>query len=63
MKKYHVEVDWSGYSRGYSVYEVYADSAEEAEDMYYEGERIEHDVVRDDTEKEGVLATLAEENK
>jgi cell pole-organizing protein PopZ len=49
-KKFKVQVEWSGYSRGYSVYEVEAESEEEALECYYEGNQIERNVVRDDTE-------------
>lgn len=49
-KKFKVQVEWSGYSRGYSVYEVEAESEEEALECYYEGNQIECNVVRDDTE-------------
>lgn len=49
-KKFKVQVEWSGYSRGYTVYEVEADSEEAALENYYEGNQLEHNVVRDDTE-------------
>lgn len=49
-KKFKVQVEWSGYSRGYSVYEVEAENEEEALECYYEGNQIERNVVRDDTE-------------
>jgi len=52
MAKFLVSVEWSGYSRGYSVYEVEAECAKEAEDNYYSGVQTEHEVIRDDTEKE-----------
>ena len=51
-KKFKVQVEWSGYSRGYSVYEVEAESEEEALECYYEGNQIERNVVRDDTEEQ-----------
>ena len=50
--KYKIELDWSGYSRGFSVYEVEAESEDEARESWYEGKRTHHEVVRDDTEKE-----------
>lgn len=53
MPKFLVTRDWSGYSRGYTTYEVEAESAEEARDNYYSGEQVEHEVVRDDTETSG----------
>ena len=52
MPKYKIKIDWSGYSRGVSTYVVEAGSEEEAREIWYEGERTEHNVVRDDTEKE-----------
>jgi hypothetical protein len=52
MKTYDVEVEWSGYSRGYSVYRVTARSEKEAKNEWYNGERIAHGVVRDDTDAE-----------
>ena len=48
--KYVVKVSWSGYSRGYATYEVYADDEDEAKKYYYEGVEVERVVVRDDTE-------------
>jgi hypothetical protein len=50
MKTYDVEVEWSGYSRGCSTYRVKAESAEAAKENWWYGERIVHEVVRDDTE-------------
>lgn len=52
MPKYKVEVNWGGYSRGTSVWEVEAENEEEADEMYFMGKRVEHKVVRDDTEGE-----------
>lgn len=49
--KYRVTVDWSGYSRGVSTYEVEAKTPEEAKKYWFEGDRIAHAVTRDDTEK------------
>ena len=49
---YIVRAEWSGYSRGYSVYEVAADNEQDALDSYSEGDRVGHYVVRDDTEVE-----------
>jgi hypothetical protein len=50
MPKFKVTTQWSGYSRGYSVNLVEAKTAEEAKELWYEGEEIERTVVRDDTE-------------
>ncbi len=52
MKKFKVKFDWSGYSRGYAVYEVEAETEEEAKETFYEGKEIERVVVRDDTERD-----------
>jgi hypothetical protein len=54
MKTYDVEVQWSGYSRGYTVYRVKAESAEAANDTFWDGEQIAHETVRDDTETQEV---------
>lgn len=56
MKKFRVKFDWSGYSRGYSVYEVEAETAEEAKETFYDGKKVEHEVVRDDTERDDMEA-------
>ncbi len=53
-KKFTVQVEWSGYSRGYTVYEVEAFSEEDAKENYYEGNEISREVVRDDTERNEV---------
>ena len=50
--KYEVKCQWSGYSRGVSIYIVEAESEEEARELWYEGDRAYHKVVRDDTEVE-----------
>jgi hypothetical protein len=54
MKTYDVEVQWSGYSRGYSVYRVKAESAEVAQKDWWDGEQVVHETVRDDTEVQEV---------
>ena len=61
-KTFTVQVEWSGYSRGYTVYEVEASSEEEAKENYYEGEQISREVVRDDTEAQDV-SIVAPSNK
>ena len=57
--KYKVSVEWGGFSRGTSIWLVEADSVEEAEDNYYDGEMISKTVVRDDTEAHERSAVLA----
>jgi len=52
MTKFNVEVEWSGYSRGTALWEVEAESEEDARENYYEGKRIQREIVRDDTEEE-----------
>jgi len=52
MQTFRVYVNWSGYSRGKSVYDVKANDIDEARETWYEGYRISHTVVRDDTEAE-----------
>jgi hypothetical protein len=54
MKKYIATIEWSGYSRGISEYEIEAENPEAAMELWYEGKRTYHDVVRDDTEKDVV---------
>ncbi len=48
--KFKVRVEWSGYSHGYSIYEVEADSEDEAIENWCEGIKIESTTVRDDIE-------------
>lgn len=52
MAKFKVEVPFSGYSRGYKVYTVEADSASEAIEKASDWDYIDEDicVVRDDTD-------------
>lgn len=52
MAKFEIKTVWSGYSRGTATYIVEADNEECAKEMWYEGERVQHEVVRDDTEAE-----------
>lgn len=61
MPKYRVEVDWEGYSRGFSEYIIEADSIEEAKDNFWAGEKVFSETVRDDTEKEAQFAEEIEE--
>ncbi len=58
MNKYLVEVEWSGYSRGYASYEVDAENEEAASKDYMSGKETERDVVRDYTEKEDSAVSL-----
>ena len=66
LKTYEVTVDFSGYSRGYEVIEVEAESEEAAEeaaeDNWYDGREILHKIVRDDREHEFRSIKLIEEN-
>ena len=54
MAKYEVEVPFSGYVRGTKIFEVVADSPEEAisKARGYEYDDEHMDVVRDDTDTE-----------
>ena len=52
MKKYKVSVEWSGYSRGTAIYEVYAEDEEDAREIYWSGRRVSNSINRDDTERE-----------
>lgn len=55
MKKFIVTKDWSGYSRGYTKYEVEAHDEDHAKAICESrGVEIEHDTVRDDTETDYV---------
>lgn len=60
-KTFVFNVPYSGYSRGYDVYEIVADNEGEAlallRDGVY-GEKVERVVVRDDTETEWDEAEL-----
>ena len=48
--KYKVEVEHYGYVRGYQMWSVEADSAQEAKDTFQDGQIISDDIVRDDRE-------------
>ncbi len=52
MPEFEINISWSGYSRGLSKYLVEADTEEEAKEIYYEGKKVYHEVVRDDTDSE-----------
>ena len=51
MQTYQVRVPFEGYSRGYIIYEVEAESEREALRYPTDGLEINRDIVRDDTEK------------
>ena len=52
MPKFEIKTEWGGYSRGTATYIVEADNEAEAKELWYRGEQIQHEVVRDDTENE-----------
>jgi len=58
--KFKVRREWSGYSRGYSIFEVEAENKEMASEQWYEGKVIEHKVVRDDTETNELIVKEVE---
>ncbi len=58
MPKYSVTLEWSGYSRGTSTYEVEAENKEDALENYDCGRLIYNEIVRDDREKEATEAEL-----
>jgi hypothetical protein len=47
-----VKIEWSGFSRGYSIYEVEAASELEAKEYYGDGNMIERQVVHDNTKQQ-----------
>tara|TARA_R110000850_G_scaffold75037_1_gene164007 strand:- start:653 stop:832 length:180 start_codon:yes stop_codon:yes gene_type:complete len=49
---YAVTLDFAGYSRGYEVRMVEANSPEEARENWYEGEVVENETIRDDLDRE-----------
>lgn len=53
MPKFLVTRQFSGYVRGQETREVIADSAEEAESMFYAGTEVSSDIIRDDTNTNG----------
>lgn len=62
LKEYHVDVPYSGYSRGVKTYSVKAASPEEALERVKEGDYddfVEMSTYRDDTETEWDDAELA----
>ena len=61
MSKYLVTEEWAGYSRGYALYEIEADSEEDARKNYWKGTEIERETIRDDSEGEAEKVELAEE--
>jgi len=63
MAVYKVEVEWSGYSRGESVYEVEAVNEAEASFIYHFGHRISHGTTKDNTEDEVKSVKLIKEEK
>ena len=48
MKKYRVSVPISGYCRGDQIWEVEAETPEEAKEICFEGKMVEDVIVRDD---------------
>ena len=56
MATYRVEVEVSGYCRGYQVWLIEADSEEEAKDSFWAGEFISEEIILDDREGEVVSA-------
>jgi len=56
MKRYTVNTEWAGYSRGTAQYIVEAESEEEAMKNWWDGKQVSHVVVRDDTEGAAISA-------
>lgn len=54
MAKYEVTVQFSGYARMERTYPVEAESPEHAENIYYSGEIVSEDFVRNDMHNDGV---------
>lgn len=54
MPKFEVTQEWSGYSRGLTVYEVEASSEEEARKAWWSGKEIFSETIRDDTETDEI---------
>ena len=50
--KFIVKVEWSGFSRGYSFYEVEAVSETEAKEYYGDGKLLQRNLIHDDTKKQ-----------
>lgn len=61
MTNFIVKTEWSGYCRGQAAYLVEAESEEQARDIFYEGEELYKDIIRDDTESEILSVEIAEE--
>ena len=61
--KYRGEREWSGYSRGFDIVIVEADSESEAQELIedYEGEVVSRTVIREDTEGGEVYGVTKEE--
>jgi len=62
MKKFIVDLEFSGYSRGTVSYEVEAETAEEAEENWWKGKEIDRDIIRDDTDKEVIGVEEADDS-
>jgi len=62
MSRFKIEIGWSGYSRGITIYEVEAEDEEHASEIWDEGEKTSHYVVRDDTEKDILKITEIKED-
>jgi len=61
MKTFDVTVSWSGYSRGFSIYEVKAENEAEAKESWQEsGDEVYRETVRDDTEVDNSETTVEE---
>jgi len=56
MKRYRVQTEWSGYSRGLATFEVEAECESDAGIDFHYG-IISQDTIRDDTEHEVVSVT------
>ncbi len=61
MPKFSVAIEFTRYSRGYEVYEVEAETEEQAKDDYWSGELIDQHASRDDWDREVSEITLIKE--
>ena len=55
MSKYKVTVQFSGYARMERTYLVEAESPEHAENIYYSGEVVSEDFIRNDMHNDGLV--------
>lgn len=61
MPKFNVTVGWSGFSAGFSTYEVNAENEQQAKEIYSLGKKVDHSTTQDEIDNQISSVTEVED--